>query len=206
VHYKSSTEAKAAPIGFALVAAEVPGAAGVCRVGRLEWTGATELTKETMLAAPSTPDTGTDKQTLIAKAKFFLQTALADGARPLQDLIAEAAGDGLKEHHLIRAAKDLRIIIRSTNDFPRRTVWSLRPKHLAPVVTAPTPRTTVPTVTTVTTESTENPNKDNSSDSGGSTDTLFESQDAARPQSRRPRRGDRREAAAAFQHRPPEEK
>ena len=45
---------------------------------------------EKILSAPPITDFGTDRQTMIAKAGVFLQTELADGPRPLQDLIAEA--------------------------------------------------------------------------------------------------------------------
>jgi hypothetical protein len=73
--------------------------------GTFRWTGESELTATALLA----PESSEEETGAMAGAKDFLSTALAQGARLVKDVEAEARQKGIKERTLKRAKKGLRV-------------------------------------------------------------------------------------------------
>ena len=69
--------------------------------GTFRWTGESELTSAALLA----PESNGEEPRAMAEAKDFLSSALAQGARPASDVIAEAKQKGIRERTLKRAKK-----------------------------------------------------------------------------------------------------
>ena len=74
--------------------------------GRFRWTGESHLTASSILA----PEQNGEENGAMAEAQGFLLSALAQGARPAREVMAEARQEGITERTLKRAKKDLRVL------------------------------------------------------------------------------------------------